>query len=203
MKHVRDTIECLMRRARAFRSTVPFPFEDIPALSEFHETVKQYKVTPDFFSSTLQLRLHERADWNGSAPTIKLFAGQLIGALQERGFPVYAHTAYRSPALQKQLEAAGHSQLKSGPHQRGCAVDIVHSLYHWRLSNDAWRYIGIVGKEIIRSNGYKIEWGGDWKHLYDPGHWQLADWRNFAPVDLTGDITPVRLTPKQLRNKYV
>jgi hypothetical protein len=198
MKHIKTTIAALMARARASRGYKPEInfFDDMPQQGMILDEIKQYKVHKDFFTSTRQLRYHERANWAGTDPHIKAFAGYLCEALREKEIPMYCHTAYRSPALQKHLKASGNSTLNSGPHQRGAAVDIVHSLYHWRMSKDMWQYIGDLGHEIISRKSLPMEWGGNFKSLYDPAHWQLKEWRQKPIID---PIIPEQITPYSLK----
>ena len=51
--------------------------------------------------------------------------------------------------------------------------------------------IGGVGKEVARKMGLRVTWGGDFKSLYDPAHWELTDWRTVRKPDPVGD-RPVR-----------
>ena len=190
MKHIKTTIAKLMeaaRRSRGYKEEINF-FENMPRAHHYLKDVQQYKVHPDFFISRRQLAYHDRANWEHSSPIIKGFAGDLCLSLRKQNIPVYCHTAYRSPETQKVLQTGGMSNLQSGPHQRGAAVDIVHSLYHWRLSRHMWDYIGALGEEIIKRRGYPIEWGGHWTNPYDPAHWQLKDWRK------TSIIKPAKVT---------
>jgi hypothetical protein len=135
------------------------------------------------------LKQHARADWTGVDPEIHEFYGKLYKELKRRGLPVYAHTVYRSPALQAMLHAEGKSQVADGPHQRGAAVDVVDAFYHWDARREYWDFVGAVGKDIIKKNRYSIEWGGDWS-FYDPAHWQLRNWRNSPVVESHADPTP-------------
>ena len=70
------------------------------------------------------------------------------------------------------------------PHNKGCAVDIVHSVKGWGLTDRQWLVVGHVGKEVAAAKGFKLEWGGDWRNKpsdiigWDPAHWQVTDWRD-------------------------
>lgn len=176
-------------------------FDDMPVKGMLLDDIKQYTVHSDFFVDPRQLRLHTRANYYGSHPIIKGFAGDLCEVLRKKHIPMYVHTAYRSPALQKQLKQSGNSTLTSGAHQRGAAVDIVHSLYHWRLSEKMWSYIGHIGQEIIKQRGYPIRWGGNFKSLYDPAHWELIAWRELPIINPPGDVLETH-TPYSLRQNF-
>ena len=170
MKHVRDTIQCLMQRARRFhqQKPIPNPFEAIPDLDKFHKNLKTHQVTPEHFTSRVQLLHHEKANWHGTDSNLIVFYALLYKQLRKAGYPVYVHTAYRHPGLQKDLQRKGLSMLQSGPHQRGAAIDIVHSHFHWNAHNDFWRLIGLMGEHIIRQRNLPIEWGGRWHNFPDP-----------------------------------
>lgn len=187
-----EVFKDVIRRLRARMPVSPFaePAE-LPELVKLHDALQRFKGVEADFTSVRYLRLHERANWNGTDPRMMWFAGTLIRKLRERGFPFYVHTAYRSPALQRQLKQAGHSQVRSGPHQRGAAVDVVHGFFHWNLDENMWLYVGLLGEHIARQNSLPIEWGGRWK-FYDPAHWQLKDWRSMPTIS---DFTEVKMTP--------
>lgn len=195
MIHIRE----LIRRLRGLPPVSVFDQEPepIPEFRSFLDQVSQYRVEESAFTSTRILRLHDRANWVDCDPQIMWFAGTLVLALRKRGLPFYVHTAYRSPQLQAQLQRAGYSNLSSGPHQRGAAVDIVHCYYHWNVPGDnpLWRYVGLLGEHIIRQNSLPIEWGGRWRRPYDPAHWQLKHWRDLPKV---GTDASVNMTPHAL-----
>jgi hypothetical protein len=168
-------IACLVERFRQMHyARIEWP----TASDELHK----YKQPAHTQRANYMLKLHERADWAGTDPELKEFARKFLNALRRNDVPMYVHTAYRTPSLQAALKAKGLSQLLSGPHQRGAALDIVHAHYHWNCSNQFWDYIGAVGKQVIKANRYNIEWGGDW-NFYDPAHWQLKNWRDKPVVD--------------------
>jgi hypothetical protein len=170
-------------------------------LPELHGMLKKHGGHPDHdFNSTYMLKLHNRANWAGTHGVIMLFTHYYLKELRKRGIPMYAHTAYRSPTLQAELRAKGVSNLSDGPHQRGCAVDIVHAHYHWSEDEDFWFYVGEIGEQIIRQKGYNMEWGGRWKRPWDPAHWQLKNWRTFPRVTIE---EVEKRTPHTLGPKYV
>ena len=158
------------------------PFEKMPELRHLHKDVQQYKVAKYRFTENKALKMHERADWTGVQPELREFYNALYKALRARDFPVYCHSGWRSPQLQKKLFLEGHSTLKSGPHQRGAAIDVVHLDYHWSMSENAWLYVGLIGENIIRQRSLSIRWGGRWKNFWDPAHWELKNWRNLPEV---------------------
>ncbi len=167
MKHIRDTIAKLMQRAKSYERAkfIPDP------------RIAPYQDVRSYFSSEHALKLAHRADYTYTDPRLIKFTKAFIKRMASMNIPVYCHTAYRSPALQKKLRDLGHSQLSDGPHQRGAAVDIVHNHFHWKAGDDYWQLSGRIGKEIAAAQGLDLTWGGDFKTLYDPAHWQFTDWR--------------------------
>jgi hypothetical protein len=181
----------LMLRAMRYRKT---QFKPDPRYKELQD--------PLYYQSTQWLNDCDRADWPACHPDIEGFTRKLFKELRRRNIPCYVHTQYRSPALQEQLRRQGNSQVSSGPHQRGAAIDIVHAHYHWNAPSHFWDTIGSLGKQIIAANNYKIEWGGDFKTLYDPAHWQLKEWRQQLKISPraaydfeTGEVIEWKRTP--------
>lgn len=137
---------------------------------------------PTYYGSSLQMKNDQRADWPLANDELLQFTRKLFLTLRRNGLPSYVHTCYRAPDLQRRLKEAGHSQVADGPHLRCCAVDIVHAHYHWNAPKTYWNTIGQFGHDIIRANNYSIEWGGDFKSLYDPAHWQIKDWKSWPRI---------------------
>lgn len=150
---------------------------------------------PLYYTSTNALRQDRRANWVHTDPTLCEFCSKLFKQARKDNVPIYVHTAYRTPSLQKSLQKAGKSNLSSGPHQRGAALDIVHAHYNWEAPQVFWEYIGAVGQALIRANNYPMQWGGDWdgdgipvisdptENYWDPAHWQMRNWRQYEPID--------------------
>ena len=95
------------------------------------------------------------------------------------GVPMYAFCVWRSDDEQAKELAEGDSDAGPGqsPHQFGCAVDMIHSVKGWGLNGQQWAVSGHVGKEVAKSLGLNIVWGGDWSDPWDPAHFELRDWR--------------------------
>lgn len=202
---------------QAVRDAFPFSRVDqrmayqeraVPALTEVHDAVLQYQRPKDFFSSLYYLKLHDRADWRGSPPMLRLFTWRFMRALRARGLPFYVHTCYRTPELQTDLFNQGRSKLKIGPHQRACAVDIVSAIDHWEIPDPLWSYVGNLGEQIGRDTflgpridgkgPLKIQWGGRWS-FYDPAHWQLSDWPSRPSVT---ELEERKLVPYSLEMRF-
>lgn len=96
--------------------------------------------------------------------------------------PIFIVEAKRSQLRQSELHRNGYSQIASGgPHQKGMALDIVHSVKLWDgMEKQDWDLLFEIGSDVATRRGLKLEWGGHWS-FYDPAHWQIADWRNKEP----------------------
>lgn len=177
------------------------PFNQITEFPELLLNLKHHRIPQDEFSRRPYLLLHDRADWYGVDPIIKEFTHRLMWRMRKKGFPTYAHTALRTNELQEMLFLEGHSKIrKNGPHNRGAAVDIVHSDFHWEAHDDFFRYMGNTGKDIALQYNLPVEWGGDFKSIYDPAHWQLTEWKSKPPVYNSG--LPQRRSPYSDTMRY-
>lgn len=167
-------------------------FEEFENSPKLREARKRLMFEKHFFTSEAQLSRNMRADWAGVDLRIREFAFQLVRQARRRGIPLYVHTARRTVQQQAELYREGRSKVE-GPvaaHTVGAAVDIVHTAFHWEMSEAEWAYIGRLGKEIARRMNLSIEWGGDWSWS-DPAHWQLPNWRHLPMAQ--GE--PVHISP--------
>jgi len=124
-----------------------------------------------------------RADFDGADPDIVEFQYKFRRRLQSMGIPMYVHCCVRSFEQQIKEFEEGDSKtdprVKPYPH-RAYAVDIIHSKLAWNgvtAIPKAWDALGHIGKEVSLSCGIPVVWGGDFKSIPDPAHWELADWR--------------------------
>jgi hypothetical protein len=134
--------------------------------------------TPRLLSVRLQEQ-RQQARRVGAHPDILEFERRFIRRLQHRhGIPMYGHNMVRSKMEQAALYVQGVTKAQYGesPHNWGCAVDIVHSVFAWDLQEQSWAMLGHIGKEVAKQAGIKVVWGGDWS-FYDPAHWELSNWR--------------------------
>lgn len=205
MRNHKQIFQCLNKRLkdRGYREQWPPSFSelikrDYPAalpLQFKNAGLEALRIHPGAFNTEEMLRLHYRADYQGIPHPLADFTRQLYKQMRKLGFPVYVHTCLRSSEDQENMFLEGYSTLRSGPHQRSCAVDIVHATMHWNAPKPFWDLIGVTGKAIIKSNGFPIDWGGDFKTFYDPAHWQMTRWQSFPKIV---PYHPIRSTPSQL-----
>lgn len=118
-----------------------------------------------------------RADRKGLHPWLLEFEPLLVRRMGDLGVPLWCHCAVRSKEQQLKGFAEGNSKLRDGPHMYGLAVDIVHGVRAWNLTKKQWALVGHVGKELAKSKGLDLVWGGDWKSPWDPAHWEVKGWR--------------------------
>ena len=144
-------INDLAKRIKRWR-----PDREIGELAQFNDKIKHLKYAPDQFYTTHFLKLENKADYTGMQPQLWTWLENMKRQCKKRGMPFYVHTAYRSPQEQLSLYSAGYSKVKSGAHQRGAAVDLVHPDFHWDAPTEYWLYIELIGKEVARKENIKI-----------------------------------------------
>lgn len=157
----------------------------------------------------------EKADWQHVDHRLMRWSAMMVTAAKKRGIPLYVHSAFRTKAQQDAIPAANtRAKYPRSAHNIGEAVDLVHGTFHWDMSPQEWKLIHALGLECLRklnetlparpftdSNGKRhyalpkleLTWGGNFKSLYDPAHWEIADYR--SRLYIRGEGEPVRLTP--------
>lgn len=161
---------------------------------------------PAHFYGDVYLRQQERADWAHADPRLMFWSAHFCEALRRRHIPLYVHTALRDRAGQDRVFAAGHSKARypSSPHNIGEAVDIVHGVHHWDLTRTEWAALEVLGRRSLdKVNAYlprkrklRLAWGGTFKGLYDPAHWEVEDFR--ARRRPLSPMLPVYLSPRMV-----
>lgn len=141
-------------------------------------------VNRPFLASQKQQEQQWRADRNGANPGILQFERRFVRKAADMGVPVFAHCVVRSREEQAKRKADGFSNAAPGqsPHQYGLAVDLVHSVRAWQLTPKEWQVMGHIGRQVAKSCGLKLIWGGDDpgeadKFSWDPAHWELVGWQ--------------------------
>lgn len=147
-------------------------------------------------------RKFEEQTWRamriGAHPETIRFYQLFQRRMAQYNVPVFASEIVRTHERQKQLKAEGVSRAEGAkaPHPYGMAVDIIHSVRGWGLSQKQWEFFGHVGKELVIQRSCAMTWGGDWPPLkegvgWDPAHWQRVNWR--------ADMADFPFMPKQGR----
>lgn len=152
-----------------------------PELPKTYAEALRYLVNRPFLGTSRYRAQHWRAERNGAHEDILAFERAFIRRFRRLQVPMFAHCVVRTDAAQGRLFVQGRTKARPGqsPHNHGKAIDLVHGTKGWEIPKPCWDLIGHVGKEVAASLNIKVVWGGDWE-FYDPAHWELADWRNYA-----------------------
>lgn len=179
----------LVAAALAELGTLPTPaqsfFQETPGELVELPPLERLKA-PAWFHNSAYLRQQERAIYNHADPRLIVWAATFQAMAKSRGIPLYVHAALRGEAEQNALAAKGNSKLRypSSAHNIGEAVDIVHGVFHWDMSEKEWEYLHALGRlaldrvnaHLRGPNKLDLAWGGNWS-FYDPAHWEIRDYR--------------------------
>ncbi|QCS37304.1 hypothetical protein [Tortoise microvirus 82] len=159
------------------------------AVPERYAEALNFLRNPAFLGSARHQAQHWRAERAGAHADILAFERAFIRRFKRLGVPMFAHCVQRSEATQLRHFAAGTTNARPGqsPHNHGKAVDLVHGIRAWDIPRPAWDLVGHIGKEVARTLGVKVRWGGDFKSLYDPAHWELEDWVHYPIEPVVSD----------------
>lgn len=172
--------------------------------------VARLKVGAPYFTSEQHLAQHGRANWANVDSRLQLFAARLVEAARKENVPLYVHAALRTKEEQNAAYERGNSKLRwpRAPHCQGKAVDIVHSIYHWQLTDDEWRTLGHMGKKIAHKMSLRLNWGGDETIIpapygdpadtfrWDPAHWEIHPWAQ--EIHEWRSTPAIRKTPRKI-----
>lgn len=161
-----------------------------------YQTALRQLMNKPFLRTPKYREQQTRARREGANPLLLEFEAALVNDFKRRGIPMFAHNIVRTADEQDALFRQGVTNAKGhrSPHNYGMAVDVIHSVKAWGLDRRSWAIIGHVGNEVAARLGIDIRWGGDWndngvpvwldrqESLWDPAHWELADWRTLAGV---------------------
>ncbi len=121
---------------------------------------------------------------------------KLIFLCKQKGIELRIVETFRTHAKQDEYKGMGKAYTRKGGgksnHQYGLAVDVVPMVNgepQWE-SKALWRKIGIIGEQL------GMRWGGRWRYLYDPGHFEWTGGLN--AYDLANGRLP--FIPKQELN---
>ncbi|MCU0418101.1 MAG: M15 family metallopeptidase, partial [Cyclobacteriaceae bacterium] len=96
----------------------------------------------------------------------------LVARCREKGITLAVVETFRTHAKQNEYKSMGKNYTRSkggrSKHQYGLAVDVVpiqDSVAIWD-NRALWRKIGAEGERL------GLRWGGRWRSLYDPGHFE-------------------------------
>lgn len=102
-------------------------------------------------------------------PECRDLAVQLVNAARQAGVPLVITSSRRSVQEQQRLVQAGRSQTLNSAHLRGEAFDVdVLGLSRDQVPRWFWDALGPYGEAL------GLRWGGRWRTLYDPGHFEVG-----------------------------
>lgn len=173
---------------------------------------------PSYWYAPGYLTQCDKADWQQVDRRLMRWSAIFIELARKRGIPLYTHCAFRTEAEQAKASSGGNSKAAypRSAHNIGEAVDIVHGVYHWTMTEKEWSLLHVLGlraldlvnaqllakpsknKDGTFNNDAKLSltWGGTFKGLYDPAHWEITDYRNRIQRLPVG--SPVRYTPRKI-----
>jgi len=170
---------------------------------------------PHFLTSDAYARQGMRADWQQVDDRLRLLAAKVCIRAKSRGIPLYIHSAFRTREEQDVLLQRGVTKVgyPRSAHNIGEAIDLVHGIYHWDLTQQEWLYIRhLVYDELRKMNAalpmarkLQLNWGGDDgtpqdKFRWDPAHWEIADYRDRIGARL--ERVPVHMSPAVIVQRY-
>ena len=114
------------------------------------------------------------ADLKALHPYFRDKVTELVRRCKAAGIRLAIVESYRTPSKQAEYFAMGPQYTNTGGgksrHQYGVAVDVVPLVNAKAVWNNRhlWRKIGMIGEQL------GLRWGGRWRVLYDPGHFEWS-----------------------------
>jgi len=102
------------------------------------------------------------------APKIRTPATYLIIAARNVGIPLIVSSSRRSVWEQTKLVLSGRSRTLNSAHLRGQAFDV--DVVGWKREALPTAFLSSLGEY---GEGLGLTWGGRFRTLYDPGHFEL------------------------------
>ncbi len=129
------------------------------------------------------------ADLNALHPYFRDQIITLIKTCKSKGITLVVVESFRTSSKQNEYKSMGEKYTRSkggrSKHQYGLAIDvvpIVDSAAQWH-NKALWKRIGVVGEQL------GLRWGGRWRHLYDPGHFEWTGGLSMAQL-ASGELPP-------------
>lgn len=127
------------------------------------------------------------ANLNDLCPALQRIVPQFVLMCKEKGITVKILTTYRDAKTQNAVASLGLSRAKAGQSPHNClneagkpyskAFDFgvfVDGDYVKDGGDPYYTECGAIGKKLF------LEWGGDFKSIFDPSHLELMNWRTNA-----------------------
>ena len=175
----------------------PMPLDVIPYSEEHKQFVAEFvkDLQPEIVSGKVVLKAEDWRTWEtvenytygkdrGSLPMIADLDAlhpyfrekiiKLVASCKRKGIELAIVESYRTVAKQNEYKAMGKKYTRAtgghSKHQYGLAIDVVpiiDSVAQWDNAR-LWKKIGAVGEQL------GLRWGGRWRTLYDPGHFEWS-----------------------------
>lgn len=159
---------------------------------------KEWRTVDNFYFGKNRGTLPMIADLEALHPFFRDKVIELIRVCKEAGITLEVVETFRTPSKQAEYFSMGNKYTSTpggkSRHQYGLAVDlvpVVDSSAVWD-NHKLWRKIGIAGERL------GLHWGGRWKVLYDPGHFEWTGGR--SRYALAKGLLPV--IPSSELNRY-
>lgn len=159
---------------------------------------KKWRTVNNFYFGKNRGALPMIADLEALHPFFRDKVIELIRVCKAAGITLEVVETFRTASKQAEYFAMGNKYTRTpggkSRHQYGLAVDlvpVVDSSAVWD-NQKLWRKIGIAGERL------GLLWGGRWKVLYDPGHFEWIG--GISRYSLTKGLFPA--IPSSARNKY-
>jgi len=172
--HHNPYLDNLYESSILFDTTTLKPEETIGLNTDLQDGWKQWRTVDNYFYGKNRGSLPMIADLEALHPYFRDRVVELIRVCQDAGITLAIVESYRTPAKQAEYYAMGKKYTSTpggkSRHQYGLAVDvvpIVDSVAVWD-NHRLWKKIGMAGEHL------GLRWGGRWRALYDPGHFEWS-----------------------------
>ena len=129
------------------------------------------------------------ADLNALHPYFRDQIIKLIKICKSKGITLAVVESFRTSSKQNEYKSMGEKYTRSkggrSKHQYGLAIDLVpilDSTAEWH-NKILWKRVGMAGEQL------GLRWGGRWRHLYDPGHFEWTGGLSLAQL-ANGELPP-------------
>lgn len=167
------------------------PVEDIP----LSEVPVRIWYPPVYHRDNEAMEKNEIADWCGVHPDVQRFASVFIAKAKKMGIPLFVSQARLTPAQEKYKDVRGKS-----PFTTGHAIKVSHLKLGSTLTENEWRYIGILGMQIAERLKIPMLWAGRFPGQRYPEMWHRRGWIHY-PVIPEG-APKLTKTPAKMLKEY-
>jgi hypothetical protein len=146
--------------------------QDLSINHDADEAWKNWAVIENYTYGKDRGNLPMIADLDALHPYFKEKIIKLLSMCAQKGIDLAIVETFRTHSKQDEYRSMGKAYTRSSggrsKHQYGLAIDVVPMVKgepQWDNKN-LWKKVGIIGEQL------GLKWGGRWKSLYDPGHFE-------------------------------